>query len=203
MEEEGEVVESSASGEWDVFSDSDDDAGLAPAQVEALLSTMCEATDVAQLEIEAGSFRLFVRRSVEGSGSGAAAPAPAAPAPAAAPAAAPAPVASAPVDRPSPAAGPATPEEEEASFVVVPAPFVGTVRRGRYGKGGKRVGAANIAEVGDVVKKGQTIGMIEELGTFHPVQAPQSGKIEKFLVQDGHFIGYHQTYALLMPFFGA
>jgi hypothetical protein len=42
-------------------------------------------------------------------------------------------------------------------------------RRGRYA-GGKKVGKGNLANVGDTVKKGQTLGYVEQLGTFVDVK---------------------------------
>lgn len=42
-------------------------------------------------------------------------------------------------------------------------------RRGKYA-GGKKVGKGNVANVGDTVKKGQTLGYVEQLGTFVDVK---------------------------------
>lgn len=46
---------------------------------------------------------------------------------------------------------------------------VGVFRRGKYA-GGKKVGRGNVANVGDQVKKGQTLGYVEQLGTFVEVK---------------------------------
>jgi biotin carboxyl carrier protein len=46
---------------------------------------------------------------------------------------------------------------------------VGVFRRGKYA-GGKKVGKGNLANVGDTVKKGQTLGYVEQLGTFVDVK---------------------------------
>jgi biotin carboxyl carrier protein len=46
---------------------------------------------------------------------------------------------------------------------------VGVFRRGKYA-GGKKVGKGNVANVGDTVKKGQTLGYVEQLGTFVDVK---------------------------------
>ena len=75
-------------------------------QVESFLNVLCEETDIAEVELKMGGFKMKVRRSLKG-GAAAAAAAPAAAA-AAAPAPAPAPVAAA---APSAAA-----YEFEASF---------------------------------------------------------------------------------------
>lgn len=46
---------------------------------------------------------------------------------------------------------------------------VGVFRRGKYA-GGKKIGKGNVANVGDTVKKGQTLGYVEQLGTFVEVK---------------------------------
>jgi hypothetical protein len=46
---------------------------------------------------------------------------------------------------------------------------VGVFRRGRYAAG-KKVGKGNVANTGDQVKKGQTLGYVEQLGTFVEVK---------------------------------
>lgn len=46
---------------------------------------------------------------------------------------------------------------------------VGVFRRGKYA-GGKKVGKGNVANTGDTVKKGQTLGYVEQLGTFVEVK---------------------------------
>jgi hypothetical protein len=46
---------------------------------------------------------------------------------------------------------------------------VGVFRRGKYA-GGKKVGKGNVANVGDTVKRGQTLGYVEQLGTFVEVK---------------------------------
>jgi biotin carboxyl carrier protein len=46
---------------------------------------------------------------------------------------------------------------------------VGVFRRGKYA-GGKKVGKGNVANEGDSVKKGQTLGYVEQLGTFVDVK---------------------------------
>ncbi len=68
-------------------------------QVESLLSVLCEETDIAEVELKMGGFKMRVRRSLKGGAAAAAAAAPAAAPAAAAPAPAPAPVAA-----PAPAA---------------------------------------------------------------------------------------------------
>lgn len=90
-------------------------------QVESLLSVLCEETDIAEVELKMGGFKMRVRRSLNGA---AAAPAAAASAPVAAPAPAPAP---APAAAPAFAAAPAAVEttDEDESLLDVTANKVG------------------------------------------------------------------------------
>lgn len=53
---------------------------------------------------------------------------------------------------------------------------VGVFRRGKYA-GGKKVGKGNVANVGDQVKKGQTLGYVEQLGTFVEVKVGALGRV--------------------------
>lgn len=173
-----------------------DGPGLEAEQVESLLETLCEGTDLAQLELVLPGFKLRVRRSL--AGSAAAAPAialvsPVVPVAAAAPApAAPAPAAPAPA---------ASSDEEDESHLPVLATRVGLFRRGRYVKG-KRVGKGPMVNPGDSVKKGQVVAFVEQLGTYWPIEAPQSGEIAAFLVEEGEPVEYHQAALELAPFFG-
>ncbi|KAH7618957.1 putative Biotin carboxyl carrier protein of acetyl-CoA carboxylase [Nannochloris sp. 'desiccata'] len=173
----------------------DGDEGLTPQQVEDLLTVLCEETDIAEVELKMGGFKMKVRRSLKG---GAAATA--APAAATAPAPAPAPVA---------AAAPSFDAESsyddgddvDGSVIAITAPKVGTLRRGRFIKG-KQIGKANVVEIGDTVKKGQVIAYIEQLGTHWPVECPQAGEIVSFVVDDGEAVEYLQPVVEISPFFG-
>lgn len=92
-------------------------------QVESLLSVLCEETDIAEVELKMGGFKMRVRRSLKG-GAAHAAPAPAAAPAAAAPAPAPAPAAAA---APAPAAVSASIEtaDEDEGLLDVTANKVG------------------------------------------------------------------------------
>eukprot|EP00955_Chlamydomonas_euryale_P041828 352129-Chlamydomonas_euryale.AAC.12 len=78
---------------------------------------------------------------------------------------------------------------------------VGIFRRGRYAAG-KRVGKGNVIELGDQVKKGSPVGFIEQLGTHFPVEAPQTGELARFKLEDGAPVEYGQIVAEVAPFFG-
>eukprot|EP00967_Tisochrysis_lutea_P057028 scaffold72230_cov18-Tisochrysis_lutea.AAC.1 len=55
---------------------------------------------------------------------------------------------------------------------------------------------------GDQLKKGQTLGYVEQLGTYVPVEAPQAGEVVDFLVEEGAPVEYKQTIVEMAPFFG-
>ncbi len=55
---------------------------------------------------------------------------------------------------------------------------------------------------GEVVKKGQTVAFVEQLGTFTPILAKQAGEIFKFEVEDGEPVGFGQALVSFHPFFG-
>lgn len=176
----------------------EDDSGLTPQQVEAFLSVLCDETDIAEVQLKMGGFKMKVRRSI----SAAAAPAfaPVSPAPI--------PISASPASEYASAASAASAtftesddESENESHVPVTANKVGIFRRGRYVKG-KQVGKGPVVEEGASVKKGQTLAFIEQMGTYWPLESPQAGEIARFVLDDGEPVEYGQTILELAPFFG-
>lgn len=105
----------------------------------------------------------------------AAAPAPVyAPAPAAAAPAAAAPVAAAAAADGDPAAHPG----------AVTSPMVGTVYLS------PEPGANAFVKVGDAVKEGQTLLIVEAMKTMNHIPAPKSGTVKRILVEDGTPVEY-------------
>lgn len=183
-----------AAKDEDIF---DDGPEVAPSthEVQQLLNTLVSDTEIAEMELRLGGFKLRVRRAVDGA-TGAA---PAAPIAVAAPAAAAAAVAAVPAYQSVDDA--VAPEDTiDEGLVYVTAIKVGVFRRGKY-VGGKKVGKGNVANVGDQVKKGQTLGYIEQLGTFVEVKAPQAGEVASYKVEDGDAVEYMQQLVELAPFF--
>lgn len=175
-----------------------DGPDVAPStqEVQQLLNTIVTDTEIAEMELQVGTFKLRVRRSIDSPE--APAPAPvvyAAAAPAAAPAAAAAAAAAPYISMEDPQY-----ESLDEAKVYVTVPKVGVFRRGRYA-GGKKVGKGNLANVGDTVKKGQTLGYVEQLGTFVDVKAPQAGEITAYKAEDGDAVEYKEVVVELAPFF--
>jgi acetyl-CoA carboxylase biotin carboxyl carrier protein len=134
------------------------------------LIDLVEESGVAELEVTEGEEKV---RIVKGGAGRDAAPYIVAPASGAYPAAAPAPVAAAPV----PAA--AAPEGH-----VLKAPMVGTFYRSAS------PGAKAFAEIGDTVKTGQTVCIIEAMKLMNEIEADKDGMIKAILVENGQPVEY-------------
>ncbi len=130
------------------------------------LASILRDADLGEVEVEHEGLRIRVSKASPH------APAPApvhyAPAPAAPPAAAAAPAAS--------------PTSAETSAPVsrnaVTSPMVGTVYLS------PEPGSKAFVQVGDKVKKGDTLMLVEAMKTFNPVEAPEAGTVKEIIVQD-------------------
>ncbi|MFJ7284112.1 acetyl-CoA carboxylase biotin carboxyl carrier protein [Pseudomonas sp. NPDC099000] len=103
-----------------------------------------------------------------------------APAPMQAPAAAP--VAAAPVA----AAAPAAPAAPVLNGTVARSPMVGTFYRK------SSPSSPSFVEVGQTVKKGDTLCIVEAMKMMNHIEAETSGVIESILVEDGQPVEYDQ-----------
>jgi acetyl-CoA carboxylase biotin carboxyl carrier protein len=104
----------------------------------------------------------------------AAAPAPAAPAPAAA----------------APAAAPA---DDNSNYITVKSPMIGTFYRSSSPE------ADAFVKVGDEVKPGDVVCIIEAMKLFNEIESEVSGKIVKVLVDDQTPVEYDQPLFLVDP----
>ncbi|HRH69397.1 MAG TPA: acetyl-CoA carboxylase biotin carboxyl carrier protein [Flavobacteriales bacterium] len=116
---------------------------------------------------------------------------------AAAPAYAPAPVsapAPAPVAVPAAAPAPAAPAASaDSKYVTIKAPMIGTFYRSAGP--GKPV----FVNVGDEVKPGKPICIIEAMKLFNEIESDVAGKIVKVLVDDAKPVEYDQPLFLVDP----
>ncbi|ALI06780.1 MULTISPECIES: acetyl-CoA carboxylase biotin carboxyl carrier protein [Pseudomonas] len=103
-----------------------------------------------------------------------------APAPMQAPAAAPAPAA------PVAAAAPAAPAAPTLNGTVARSPMVGTFYRK------SSPSSPSFVEVGQTVKKGDTLCIVEAMKMMNHIEAETSGVIESILVEDGQPVEYDQ-----------
>lgn len=107
-------------------------------------------------------------------------------------------VAPAPVAAPAPAAAPAptaeTPEaEDNSNLIEVKSPMIGTFyRRPSPDKD-------PFKDVGDSIKEGDVVCVIEAMKLFNEIESEVSGKIVKFLVDDNSPVEYDQPLFLVDP----
>ncbi|MDU9399474.1 acetyl-CoA carboxylase biotin carboxyl carrier protein [Pseudomonas sp. zfem003] len=104
---------------------------------------------------------------------------------AAAPAPVAAPVAAAPAAAPAPSAD-AAPAAPKLNGHVVRSPMVGTFYRAASPT------SANFAEVGQTVKKGDILCIVEAMKMMNHIEAEASGVIESILVENGQPVEYDQ-----------
>ncbi len=84
------------------------------------------------------------------------------------------------------AAAPVVIEPPVESGHIVPSPMVGTFYRS------SSPGAKAFAEVGDQVKAGQPVCIIEAMKIMNEIEADQDGTITKILVENGQPVEYGQ-----------
>lgn len=132
------------------------------------LAEMLADTGLTEIEVEDGDRMIRVSR-----GGGVAM----APAQVAAPAVAPAPVAAAPTPDAAPAADHAD---------AIKSPMVGTVYLA------PEPGASDFVKVGDSVKEGQTLVIVEAMKVMNPITADQSGTVKAILVENAQPVEFDQ-----------
>jgi acetyl-CoA carboxylase biotin carboxyl carrier protein len=90
-------------------------------------------------------------------------------------------------DAPAAAAGaPATPAAAAPQGHVVTSPMVGTFYRA------PSPGADPFVQVGDTVKEGQTICIIEAMKLLNEIESDKSGVVKEILVENGQAVEYGQ-----------
>lgn len=136
------------------------DAGL----VRELAAILREA-DLGEVEVEHEGLRIRVSKATSMT-------------PPPAPVYAPAPVAAAPALAAPQAAPAAVPAPAAAPSNAITSPMVGTVYHAA------EPGAKNFVTVGDKVKAGDTLMLIEAMKTFNPVTAPAAGTVKEIIAGD-------------------
>lgn len=137
------------------------------------LIDLVEESGIAEIEVTEGEEKVRITRTTAAAAPIYAAPAPAAAAPVAAPVAA-APAAAAP------AAAPATRDLSNAQK----SPMVGTFYRA------PGPNAAAFVEVGQQVKAGDTLCIIEAMKLMNEIEAEKSGVVKEILVENGTPVEY-------------
>ena len=131
------------------------------------MAQLINETDLTEIEVQKGDLRIRVARTITAT---VMAPVAAAPADAAAPA----PVAAAPLEAKAAAAHPGT----------VNSPMVGTAYRRPSPE------AKPFIEIGQEVKAGERVLLVEAMKTFNDIVAPRAGKVIAILVEDGQPVEY-------------
>ena len=103
-----------------------------------------------------------------------------------------APVAAAPVAAPV-AAAPAENVEEDSKYITVKSPMIGTFYRS------SSPDKPPFVAVGDTIKEGDAICIIEAMKLFNEIEAEVTGKIVKVLVDDSTPVQYDQPLFLVDP----
>ncbi|HEY4942941.1 MAG TPA: acetyl-CoA carboxylase biotin carboxyl carrier protein [Rhizomicrobium sp.] len=143
--------------------------GLVDAAAIRELAELLKETGLTEIEIEHNGARLRVSKQAGGTMM-AAAPAAASAAPVAA---------AAPVKAAGPNPG------------AVPSPMVGTV----YAS--PEPGAPPFLKVGQTVKEGDTLFIIEAMKTMNPITAPRAGTISEICVSDAQPVEFGQTLCII------
>ena len=140
------------------------------------LAQLLDETGLTEIEVEDGDRKIRVsRQSAGGPGHFVAAPA------AAAPIAAPAPSAGGPAE--------AAPAPNNAS--AVRSPMVGTAYLS------PEPGASPFIKVGDTVKKGDSLLIIEAMKVMNPIAAEKAGKVTAILVEDSQPVEFDQPLVVI------
>ncbi|WP_041963190.1 acetyl-CoA carboxylase biotin carboxyl carrier protein [Sulfurospirillum cavolei] len=137
------------------------------------LMRIFDKSDITKLKIKEGDFSIELQKGFESNVSYASAPAPMMPMPATMPQVAPVAAASAP------AMGGEASINAAPSGLTIKSPMVGTFYKS------PSPGAAPFAKIGDVIRKGQPIAIIEAMKIMNELEAEFDCKILDILVEDG------------------
>jgi len=146
------------------------------------LIELVETSGIAELEIQEGEERVRITRALAPAAHTVMMHAPAGSPPHAATVAAGVPAPAAPVEAPVP---------EEPSGHVVKSPMVGTFYRAAS------PGAKAFVDVGDTVREGDTLCIVEAMKLMNEIEADASGVIKAVLVENGQPVEFGQPLFLL------
>lgn len=156
-------------------------------QIRELLAVVGQ-TDITELTIESGDQRITVKKSLSAGPSTTMIEVPTAAQPAVA-----RPVTASSVTA-APAAPPASAEEQsDNGLLAISSPMVGTFYRS------PSPSAPSFVEVGDMVKVGQTVCIIEAMKLMNDLPAEVSGRIVKICVENGTTVEYGQPLFMVNP----
>jgi acetyl-CoA carboxylase biotin carboxyl carrier protein len=137
------------------------------------LALLLTETDLTEIEVEHEDLRIRVARNVT-----------------VAPAAY---QVAAPVAAPAPVAAAAAPVEANLASHpgIVPSPMVGTAYRS------PEPGSKSFIEIGDTVREGQTLLIVEAMKTMNQIPAPRAGVVKAIMVDDGQPVEYGEPLLII------
>ena len=166
-------------------------------QIQELIKTI-NKSNISELTVEEGDFKITIKQEAA-AGTVVYAPAPHAapqivhhPSPAA-PSATPAAALPAASPAPAPAAEKAAGPTSQGDYLTIKSPMIGTFYRSAAP--GKPV----FVNVGDDIKAGQVLCIIEAMKLFNEIEAEVSGKLVKVLADDSSPVEYDQPLFLIEP----
>lgn len=177
-------------------------------EVESLLTGICDTTSIAEFELKLGGFRLYVMRNLTGDSNSS-------------PPSVSAPVISTPVEaqtqapEPNGSASSASlaiskrvafsggdslllDRAADEGLVIMNSPRVGLFTRRRIIKKKKMPPSC---KENQIVKEGQVVCYIEQLGSQYPVETEVAGEVIKILREDGDPVGYGDPLIAILPSF--
>ncbi|MGN6464575.1 MAG: acetyl-CoA carboxylase biotin carboxyl carrier protein [Rhizobiaceae bacterium] len=142
------------------------------------LAGILDDTNLTEIEVESGDFRVRVSRQAAAATQSFALPALQA--------------ASAPQATPATATAPSAPASADTtSKNAVPSPMVGTCYRS------PAPGADAFIQVGQSVREGQTLLIIEAMKTMNQIPSPRAGTVSAILVEDGQPVEYGEPLVVI------
>lgn len=99
----------------------------------------------------------------------------------------------APLAEAAPVAAPVPAPDENANYITIKSQMIGTFYRS------SSPDKPNFVEVGDVVKEGDAICIVEAMKLFNEIESEVSGKIVKVLVDDSTPVEFDQPLFLIDP----
>ncbi|WP_319773698.1 acetyl-CoA carboxylase biotin carboxyl carrier protein [Breoghania sp.] len=136
------------------------------------LATLLDETNLTEIEVEQDSLRIRVARQISVQ----------------APVSAPAPALAA---APAPAGESAAPVDPANRPGVVPSPMVGTAYHS------PEPGARPFVDVGQTVRAGQTVMIVEAMKTMNQIAAPKAGTVKEILVEDGQPVEFGEPLLII------
>ena len=154
-------------------------------EIKQILDMMREH-DIAEFELERDTVKLRLRKNAAGHWS-------ATPAPSQASYAPPLPSAQQAYAGAADSSPVLAPAEEALDLAVVKSPIVGTFYRA------PEPGAKSFAEIGDIVRKGQVLCIIEAMKLMNEINAECDGEIVKCYVENGQPVQYGERLFAIKP----